>query len=151
MLNLQSFRSLFSHCFSHVAQQIAAHEFRGLWGASEKKRQKAEAECFQRRRENEQLKERLSNLEGRLRGTLESSGGAKSQLRGTQHQLQELEQELAQLQAERATLQRHNKEHTAAGDDQARKLRAAEQAAAAEQQVSTPTNLALLVLSGNFV
>ena len=30
--------------------QLAAHEFRGLWSVSEKKRQKAEAECFQRKR-----------------------------------------------------------------------------------------------------
>ena len=88
--------------------QIAAHEFRGLWAASEKKRQKADAECFQRRRENEQLKERLTNLEGRLRGTLESSGGAKSQLRGTQHQLQELEQEMSQLQAGEAPRNPHH-------------------------------------------
>ena len=123
--------------------QIAAHEFRGLWAVSEKKRQKAEAECFQRRRENEQLKERLSGLEQRLRGTLESSGGAKSQLRGTQAQLQELEEEMQQLKAERSQLERSNAEHAVARDQQARRLHAAEEKAEHERQRAGEAEAAL--------
>lgn len=114
--------------------QLAAHEFRGLWSVSEKKRQKAEAECFQRKRENEQLKERLTTLEGRLRGTLESSGGAKSELRETQAQLQGLEAEFSQLRLEHTQLQRDNAGLAAARDEQAHRLRATEDALESERQ-----------------
>lgn len=135
--------------------QIAAHEFRGLWSVSEKKRQKAEAECFQRKRENDQLKERLTTLEGRLQGTLESTGGAKSQLRDTQAQLQCVEEELSQLRLERTQLQRDNaglQRDTAglvaARDEQAHRLRATEHALESERQRATAAESALAAAEG---
>lgn len=129
--------------------QVAAHEFRGLWKASEKNRQKAELECSQCKRENEQLKNRLATLEQRLRGTLESSGGAKSQLRDTQTQLQGLEQELSQLRLEHMQLQRDNEGLRAARDEQAHKLRATEDALSSEQRRAATAESALSTAEGD--